>query len=95
MTHRRWLYPEELLAALLPLGLAPRAHTPPTRVREALNALYRFELRRARERLRRGGVERHDYLDLVVSLRKKYWMLTLQPDAWEKICGSGAPDVGS
>ena len=91
MTDHHWSYPPELIDALAPLGLAPRTHTPPTRVRAALNDLYRFELRRARARLIEGSLRRQDYLDVVVSLRKKYWMLTLQPAAWERICaGAGA-----
>ena len=82
-----WIYPPEFLEALAGLGLAPTASTPPSVVRDALNDLYRYELRAARDRLRAGGMEKSQYLDLVVTLRKKYWLLSLQPGAWEKICG--------
>lgn len=83
----RWTYPDELRAALGNLGLAPTPATPPATVRDALNDLYRYELRRLRDRLRAGVVVKADYLDLVVALRKKYWPLTMPLDAWEKLCG--------
>ena len=83
----RWTYPDELLAALGDFGLAPTPTTPPATVRDALNDLYRYELRRLRDRLRAGVVVKSDYLDLVVALRKKYWPLTMPLDAWEKLCG--------
>jgi hypothetical protein len=87
MSVATWTYPPEMLVALGPLGLAPRAHTPPAVVRAALNDLYRYELRRMRDRLRAGEIVRLEYLDRVIALRKKYWPLTLQLPAWEKICG--------
>jgi hypothetical protein len=40
-----------------------------------------------REELRAGRIPKPQYLDRVVALRKKYWPLTLTPDAWERICG--------
>jgi hypothetical protein len=83
-------YPQEFLDSLTGLGLAPTPATPPSVVRAALNDLYRYELRTARDRLRAGAFEKSTYLDLVVSLRKKYWLLTLPLTAWEKICREGA-----
>ena len=87
MSDSRWTYPDELGEALITLGLRPSAMTPPAIVRDALNDLYRFELRRMRDRLRAGEIAKADYLDRVVALRKKYWPLTLPLQAWEKICG--------
>ena len=87
MTVRRWSYPPEFRAPLLAMGLDPRVDTPPALVRDAVNDLYRFELRRLRDRLRAGQEAKASYLDRVVALRKKYWLLTFQPDAWETICG--------
>jgi hypothetical protein len=83
-------YPQEFLDALASLGLAPTPETPPSLVRAALNDLYRYELRTARDRLRAGAFEKSTYLDLVVALRKKYCLLTLPLGAWEKICREGA-----
>jgi hypothetical protein len=82
----RWTYPPEFIEALAGHGLSPRADTTPALLRGALNDLYRYEIRRLRSRLLVGEFERPQYLDLVVHLRKKYWLLTLQLPAWEKIC---------
>lgn len=89
-----WSYPPEFLESLASLGLAPTSSTPPSRVREALNDLYRHELRVGRDKLRAGDVEKSQYLDHVVALRKKYWLLSLPVPQWEKICAAipAAPD---
>ena len=88
MSVSTWTYPRELMEALASFGLAPTAHTPPVVVRDALNDLYRYELRRMRDRLRASEMDKPAYLDRVIALRKKYWPLTLQLPAWEKICAS-------
>jgi hypothetical protein len=81
-----WTYPPELREALAGFGLSPSETTPPILVRDALSDLYRYELRELRRRLLAGAIAKADYIGFVVALRKKYWPLTLQPDAWEKIC---------
>ena len=81
-----WTYPSELLERLGELGLAPRPDTPPAIVRDALNDLYRYELRRMREALRAGDIPKPDYIGLVIALRKKYWPLTLPVEGWERVC---------
>ena len=86
MTTPAWTYPPELLAALGDLGLAPGARTPPAVVRDALNDLYRYELRRMQEALRAGTIPKAGYIGLVVALRKKYWPLTLPVEGWERVC---------
>ena len=88
MTPASWTYPDELLVALAGFGLAPTPATPPALVRDAMNDLYRYELRRMRDRLRQGAIEKPAYLDLVIATRKRYWPLTLPLPAWEKICAS-------
>ncbi len=88
MTPASWTYPDELLVALAGFGLAPTPATPPALVRDAMNDLYRYELRRMRDRLRQGAIEKSTYLDLVIATRKRYWPLTLPLPAWEKICAS-------
>ena len=86
MSERAWTYPPELLNALLNFGLAPLPRTPPLLVRDQLNELYRYEIRRLRDQLRDGLVAKPDYVGLVITLRKKYWPLSLQPKDWETIC---------
>ena len=86
MTHESWSYPPELMEVLSAFGLKPVPKTPPSLVRDALNDLYRFEIRRLRQRMVDGLVEKSRYSDEVIALRKKYWPLSLQPSHWEKIC---------
>ena len=86
MSATDWEYPADFLEQLLTHGLAPARTTPPAAVRDALNDLYRFEIRRLRRRLLDGQVEKAHYVGEVVALRKKYWLLSLTPSAWEDIC---------
>lgn len=86
-----WTYPPELLTALAGHGVAPRSDVHPRFVRDYVSDLYRFEIRRLRERRATGVVRKEDYVDRVIALRKQYWVLTLEPSAWERICrGEGA-----
>jgi hypothetical protein len=89
MTDRKWNYPAELADALLTFGLAPTADTSPLVVRDALNDLYRYEIRRLKQQFLDGRVTKADYSPAVVVLRKKYWPLSLQPAHWEEICREG------
>lgn len=86
MTQETWNYPPELVDALQSFGLKPTAHTPPLLVRDALSDLYRYEIRRLRQRLLDGEVKKGDYIGEVIVLRKRYWPLSLQPAHWESIC---------
>ena len=86
MTQESWSYPTELAEALLIFGLRPTSTTPPMVVCDALNDLYRYEIRRLRQRLLDGEVQKAHYVDEVITLRKRYWPLALQPRDWEKIC---------
>jgi hypothetical protein len=83
-----WSYPPEFLESLAGHGFAPTPETAPVFVRDALNDLYRYELRLTRDRHKAGHIPKRDYLEVVVSLRKKYWLLTLPAAAWERICGN-------
>jgi len=86
MTANLWSYPDDLLAGLETLGVRPTGATPPSVVREFVNDLYRYELRRLRDGLRAGRVEKAGYHARVVELRRQYWVLTLPPKAWGDIC---------
>jgi hypothetical protein len=81
-----WTYPPELQSALATFGLSPRPETPPVFVRDALSDLYRYEIRRLRERFRAGDIAKPDYSTHVIALRKKYWPLSVTPDGWAQIC---------
>ena len=74
---------DDLTRALLDLGVRPRAATSPARVREFVNDLYTWELRRLRRRLQRGDFPKRDYATRVEALRRaRYWMLSLPLDRW-------------
>ena len=92
MTDSQWTYPPELRASLADFGLMPTPDTPPALVREALDDLYKYELRRLRQAHRIGVVVRQDYFGRVVELRKKYWALTLPLAAWERVCREQEPE---
>jgi hypothetical protein len=85
-----WSYPEEFLRSLADFGLAPASSTPPQLVRDAVADLYRYELRRLRDRLRAGVIEKAGYHDAVIAVRKRYWLLTLSERAWEDICAASS-----
>jgi len=72
-------YRPEVLRALETHGIRPRVSTRPELVREYVNDLYRYEIRRLRDRLLRGEFPKNTYLDRVVSLRNKYSVLALRP----------------
>jgi len=94
MTAVRWFYPPELLDALARFGLLPTTSTPPVVVRDALNDLYRYELRRLRDELLAKRIAKPDYLGIVITLRKKYWPLSMQLPAWEALCASSPTPHG-
>jgi hypothetical protein len=72
-------YRRDVLERLEEHGIRPSPSTPPELVREFVNDLYRYEIRRLRDRLLRGEFPKHTYFDRVVSLRNKYSVLALRP----------------
>jgi hypothetical protein len=75
-------YRLEVLEALARHGIVPRDETPPSRVREHLNDLYRYEIRRLRSRLLRGEVRKADYIGHVLTLRGRYMLLSMPVADW-------------
>ena len=75
-------YKEDILEQLAAHGVRPTPETPPEKVHEFVNDLYRYELRRLRDRLRRREVAKLDYYDLVVQIRRRYPALALKPWQW-------------
>lgn len=78
----QYRYKSEVLERLALHGVQPRPTTPPERVHEFLNDLYRYELRRLRDRLLRREIPKAGYYDRVVELRRKYPLLSLKPWQW-------------
>jgi hypothetical protein len=77
-------YKDEILAQIAGHGVRPTPDTPPEKVHEFVNDLYRYELRRLRDRLLRREIAKPDYHDLVVAIRQRYPALALKP--WQWIC---------
>jgi hypothetical protein len=77
-----YAYAPEALEVLAGHGLCPGPDTPPAAVREALNDLYRYEIRRLRRRLLAGAFPKAEYLEHVVGLRRRYWLLSVPVDKW-------------
>lgn len=79
MTYR---YRADVLEALWRHGVQPRADTSPELVRDYVNDLYRYELRRLRDRLLRGEFPKTSYYARVVALRNRYRLLALRAPQW-------------
>jgi hypothetical protein len=79
MTYR---YRAEVLAELWRHGVQPTPATPPELVHEFVSDLYRFEIRRLRDRLVRKQIPREGYAARVVELRRKYPLISLKPWEW-------------
>jgi len=71
-----------VLAALARHGVVPTPHTRPELVHEFVSDLYRHELRRLRDRLRRGEFPKTEYFGRVVDLRKRYAVISMRPAEW-------------
>jgi hypothetical protein len=74
-----YCYRPEILEQLERHGIKPTLSTPPERVHEFVSDLYRYELRRLRDRLVRQDIQKEGYFDRVVDLRRKYPIVSLKP----------------
>ena len=90
MEHR---YRPDVLARLERHGIRPRLTTRPELVREFVNDLYRYEIRRLRDRLRRGEFPKHTYIDRVVALRNAYSVLALKAEEGGPIYVFGSAEL--
>jgi len=80
MSVRR--YRPDVLVALERHGIRPRPDTPPALVHEFVSDLYRYELRRLRDRLVRREIPKAGYADRVVALRRQYPLVSRKPEEW-------------
>jgi hypothetical protein len=81
-TVRSYRYRADVLEQLHVHGVRPTPTTSPELVREFLNDLYRYELRRLRDRLVRRQIPKPSYFGLVVELRNRYPLLSLKTRYW-------------
>jgi len=63
-------------------GARPSPETPPERLHDFVNDLYRYELRRLRAQLLAGAFPKTEYYGRVVALRQRYPLLSLKPRQW-------------
>ena len=75
-------YREDVLAECRRYGIFPTEHTPPAVARGFLNELYKFELRKLRDRYIRREFPKAEYHRLVIAIRDKYPALALPPRLW-------------
>ncbi len=77
-------YQPVILEELARFGVFPTEDTPPSLVHEFINDLYRFELRRLRQRLVRGEIEKAEYSSHVIELRRRYPLVSIRASLWVK-----------
>lgn len=80
-------YRPDVLKELERHGVRPRPETPPELVREYVRELYKFEIRRLRERMLRKEFPRAEYAARVDALRREYPVLALQPSQFLESSG--------
>jgi hypothetical protein len=71
-------YRRDVLDKLEGHGIRPHPTTRPELVRAFVNDVYRYEIRKLRDRLLRGEFPKDTYYDRVVTLRNKYSVLALR-----------------
>jgi hypothetical protein len=77
-----YTYRQQILDELAGHGLIPRPDTPPQSLRDAVRDLYKYEIRRLRDRLIAGEIRKRDYAGHVVALRKRYRVLSNPMALW-------------
>jgi hypothetical protein len=77
MAEERYRYKPDVLEQLVRHGVRPTDHTAPGLVRDYVRDLYKYEIRRLRDRYVRGDFPKHEYADRVDALRRQYPVLAL------------------
>jgi hypothetical protein len=77
-----FVYTPEVLDALAAHGLCPRPETSPARLREQVNDLYRYEIRRLRDRCRAAEFPSSALAGHVRRLRRRYVLLSIPTARW-------------
>ena len=81
-TVKTYRFRTDVLEQLEKHGVRPAATTRPELVHEFVSDLYRFELRRLRDRLIKGEIPKAGYFERVVALRRQYPLVSLKPHEW-------------
>jgi len=80
--RRPYRYRDDVLAELWKYGVRPTEHTRPELARGFINELYKYELRKLRDRYVRGEFPKREYHRLVIEIRERYPVLALTPRQW-------------
>jgi len=75
-------YRSDVLDAVSRHGIRPTSRTPPELARGFVRELYKYEIRRLRERYLRHEFSKQEYSVRVEQLRKRYPVLALVPSMW-------------
>ena len=90
----RFRYRVEILERLWAHGVQPTARTSPGLVRDYVRDLYKYEIRRLRDRYVRGEFPKSEYSGRVDALRRAYPVLALRASDWiENSTTEGAEDT--
>ena len=81
-------YRPEILDQLLVHGVRPRPTTRPELVKAFIDDLYRHELRRLRERVRRHELQQSELSSRVIELRQRYPLASIPIQDWTSSMGS-------
>ena len=80
MENERFSYRPEVLRELERHGVRPTSHSRPDLVREFVRELYKFEIRRLKQRMISNEFPRSEYAERVDNLRRRYPVLALLPE---------------
>ena len=76
------IYKATVLSELARHGIKPHGEVTPEFIHDYLNDLYRYEIRRLKERLKAGLILKSDYSAHVSRLRERYPLLSLPIRFW-------------
>lgn len=85
MGEGRYAYRADVLEALRGHGVTPTAATRPALVHEFVSDLYRYEIRRLRDRLLAGEFLKKEYAGRVTALRTRYRVISMRASEWLQV----------
>ena len=77
-----FIYRDDVLEALWRHGIQPRPETHPELARGYVRDLYKYEIRRLRERYLRNEFSKQEYSRRIDELRRSYPVLALPARRW-------------
>ena len=78
----KFKYRQAVLDELTGHGILPDSDTEVEVVRDYLNALYLYEIRKLRSRMLAGEIPKKEYAGQVLALRKRYPILSIPVQFW-------------